>query len=75
MTDPALTPWIAVFTIIGLWAVLVVTPGPNFLATVHVAATRSRRDALMVVAGLALGTFIWATASLAGLGLMFQSAA
>ena len=75
MTDPALSPWIAVFTIIGLWAVLVITPGPNFLATVHVAATRSRRDALMVVAGLALGTFIWATASLAGLGLMFQSAA
>lgn len=75
MTDPALSPWIAVFTIVGLWAVLVVTPGPNFLATVHVAATRSRREALMVVAGLALGTFIWATASLAGLGLMFQSAA
>lgn len=75
MTDPTLSPWIAVLTIIGLWAVLVITPGPNFLATLHVAATRSRRDGLMVVAGIAVGTLIWATASLAGLGLLFQSAA
>ena len=73
--DTALSPWLALLTLSGLWAVLVVTPGPNFLATLHVAATRSRKDGLMVVAGITVGTLIWATASLAGLGLLFQNAA
>ncbi|MEM7443696.1 MAG: LysE family transporter [Pseudomonadota bacterium] len=75
MADPTLSPWLAVATIVGLWAVLVVTPGPNLLATLHIAATRTRREGLMVVAGIAVGTWVWATASLAGLGLLFQNAA
>jgi len=66
--------WTGFATVIGVWIVTVVTPGPNFLATVHATLTRSRRAGLMVVAGITLGTALWGTASLFGLGLLFQTA-
>ena len=59
----------------GIWLVTVLLPGPNFVATAHASLARSRRDGLLVVLGLALGTLVWAGASLAGLGLLFRSAA
>ncbi|MCP5366372.1 MAG: LysE family transporter [Hyphomicrobiales bacterium] len=58
----------------GIWLVTVLLPGPNFVATVHASLARSRRDGLLVVAGIALGTLVWAAASLAGLGLLFRAA-
>jgi threonine efflux protein len=66
--------WTGFATVIGVWIVTVVTPGPNFLATVHATLTRSRRAGLLVVAGITLGTALWGTASLFGLGLLFQTA-
>ena len=60
--------------LLGVWAVTVVTPGPNFLATAHAAASGDRRAGGWVAAGVAAGTAIWAAASLAGLGLLFQTA-
>jgi len=66
--------WTSLLTITGIWLVTVVSPGPNFLATMHAAVTRSRRAGLLVAAGVALGTTIWAAASLAGLGLLFGTA-
>lgn len=48
-------------TVIGVWIVTVVTPGPNFLATVHATLTRSRRAGLLVVAGITVGTALWGT--------------
>ncbi len=71
--EPAL--WTSLVTVAGVWLVTVLSPGPNFLATVHMTLTRSRRDGLRVVAGIAVGTTIWATATLAGLGLLFQTTA
>lgn len=66
--------WTSFATVIGVWIVTVVTPGPNFLATVHGTLTRSRRAGLLVVAGNTLGTALWGIASLFGLGLLFQTA-
>lgn len=60
-------------TVCGVWLVTVMTPGPNFVATVHTAAATSPRHGLMVSLGIALGTAIWATGSLAGLGVLFQT--
>lgn len=60
--------------VLGVWVATVLVPGPNFLATVHAAHTGSRRAGVFVALGVAAGTAIWATASLAGLGLLFQSA-
>ncbi len=66
--------WTSLGTIVGVWFVTVLTPGPNFLATVYTATTRSRRLGLMVAAGILVGTAIWATGSLLGLALLFQTA-
>ncbi len=67
--------WASLATIVGVWFVTVLSPGPNFLATAYTASRQSRRLGLIVVAGIAVGTMVWATASLLGLGLLFRSAA
>ena len=72
MTDPFLQASFA--TIAGVWLITVVSPGPNFFATAHTAVAVSRRDGLLVAAGVALGTLLWATVSLLGLGVLFQTA-
>ena len=67
---PAL--WVSYLTISGIWLATVIAPGPNFLATVQTSLGASRRAGISVALGIALGTAIWAGASLAGLGLLFQ---
>ena len=67
--------WTSLATIVAVWAVTVLSLGPNFFMTVLAASRQSPRLGVMVSAGIALGTTIWATASLLGLGLLFQSAA
>lgn len=73
-TDISTDLWTGFATITLVWAVTVLSPGPNFLATVQAALGRSRRAGLEVALGISFGTTIWATASLLGLGLLFQSA-
>jgi len=70
--DPALAT--SLLAVIGVWVVTVLVPGPNFLATVHMSHVESRRAGVVVAVGIAVGTAVWATASLAGLGLLFRSA-
>jgi len=67
--------WASFATVTGIWLVTVLSPGPNFIATVYAATRRSRRDGLAVAAGITLGTTIWAAASLAGLAVLFETAA
>ncbi len=76
MLAETLTPglWASLATIVGVWFVTVLSPGPNFLATLQTALAQSRRAGLLVAAGIALGTTVWSTASLLGLGLLFQTA-
>ncbi len=69
-----LSLWTSLVAVLGVWSVTVLSPGPNFLATSYTAATQGRGRALMVVAGITVGTAIWATASLTGLSLLFQTA-
>lgn len=68
------TLWIGFASVIGVWLFTVVTPGPNFLAAAHAALAQSRRAGLLVSLGIMIGTLLWATVSLAGLGLLFQNA-
>lgn len=67
--------WSAFLAVLGIWSATVLSPGPNFLATVHASLHRSRSAGLAVALGIAIGTLVWATASLAGLALLFQNAA
>ena len=67
-------PWVSFLTVTGIWAVTVVTPGPNFIATFETAISHGRGKGLLVAAGIGLGTTIWAGGSLFGLTLLFQTA-
>ncbi|MGE4299483.1 MAG: LysE family transporter [Desulfovibrionaceae bacterium] len=61
-------------TILSVWGIAVLLPGPNFFATAHTAAARSRGLGMATAAGVAAGTALWAAGSLLGLGLLFQAA-
>lgn len=55
----------------AVWAVVVVSPGPDFVAVVHHSTARSRREALFVGVGIATATAIWSNGSLLGLAVVF----
>jgi threonine/homoserine/homoserine lactone efflux protein len=65
--------WSSLATIIGVWAITVLSPGPNLFTTVHIATTQSRQIGLILSLGITVGTAIWATASLIGLGVLFET--
>ncbi|HEU0026823.1 MAG TPA: LysE family transporter [Ktedonobacterales bacterium] len=60
--------------LLGVWALAVITPGPDFVATSRYAVARSRRDGVLVGLGVAAGIAIWVTLSLAGLGFVMAQA-
>jgi threonine efflux protein len=61
-------------SVASLWALAVVSPGPNFLMTARLAIARSRRAGLQGVGGIALGTILWATAGCFGVRTLFIAA-
>jgi threonine/homoserine/homoserine lactone efflux protein len=54
--------------LLGVWALLVITPGPDFAIVSRTAVARSRRAAILVGMGTTSGIAVWVTLSLAGLG-------
>ncbi len=60
-------------TVSGIVLAGAMTPGPDFIATVHTAASGSKRAAFFVVAGISVGSMIWAILSLVGLGVLFAT--
>jgi len=61
-------------SVAGLWAVAVVTPGPNFLVVTRSALTASRGAAFRCVAGILAGTVLWGAAGFLGVGVLFAAA-
>src|SRR5947207_11325205 len=57
----------AFLTALVVWLAALMTPGPDFAATVHASVGGSRRSGLGVAAGVTVGMAAWATASLFGL--------
>ncbi|MCB1492639.1 MAG: LysE family transporter, partial [Rhodobiaceae bacterium] len=55
----------------AVWILGVLTPGPNFFATMHMAARHGRRAALLTVAGITVGTSFWALAGFLGIKALF----
>ncbi|KQX39988.1 threonine transporter [Devosia sp. Root436] len=49
------------------------SPGPNMFAVIETALGRGRRSALLVVAGIASGTLVWAAIASLGLGAVFTA--
>ena len=54
-------------TALVVWLAALMTPGPDFVATVHASVGGSRRDGLAVAGGVTVGMAAWAVASLFGL--------
>jgi Putative threonine efflux protein len=52
--------------------VALVTPGPDFFFVSQLAASRSRREAIAGVVGIALGVAVWAALALLGLQLLLH---
>lgn len=59
----------------GIWILVVMTPGPDFVATVHYSTTRSRRDGILVALGITSALTIWIIGSLVGLEYLMARAA
>jgi threonine efflux protein len=57
----------AFLTAVVVWLAALMTPGPDFAATVHASVGGSRRSGLAVGAGVTVGMAAWAIASLFGL--------
>lgn len=57
----------------GIWAVVVISPGPCFVATVQYATRGTSRDGVFVALGIAAGTVIWCVGSLLGLAVLFAT--
>jgi threonine/homoserine/homoserine lactone efflux protein len=54
-------------TALAVWLAALMTPGPDFAATVHASVGGSRRSGLAVGGGVTVGMAAWAVASLFGL--------
>jgi threonine efflux protein len=59
-------------TIAIVQIVALVTPGPDFFFVSQLAASRSRREALAGVVGIALGVAVWAALALLGLQILLH---
>ena len=51
--------------------VAVISPGPAFVVVVRTCLSRDSRAGLWTTVGIAMGTLVWASAALFGLGLLF----
>ena len=60
-------------TLAAIWAVIVISPGPCFVATVQKATRGSSRDGVFVALGIATGTIIWCAGSLLGRAVLFAT--
>ncbi|HXP01635.1 MAG TPA: homoserine/threonine efflux transporter [Luteibacter sp.] len=59
-------------TIAIVQIVALVTPGPDFFFVSQLAASRSRREAIAGVVGIALGVAVWAALALLGLQILLH---
>jgi threonine efflux protein len=66
---------LALASLAGIWFLVVIIPGPNFVVVSQSAISNSRNFGLRIALGVSTGASIWATASLFGLNLVFEHAA
>jgi threonine/homoserine/homoserine lactone efflux protein len=65
--------WTAITTVLSVYVVGVVLPGPNFVAVAHKAASTTTREALALVAGVVVVNLFWASCSILGVGIVFAT--
>lgn len=57
-------------SVAGLYLILVVSPGPNFLVITMAAVSQSRRHAIYTALGVSTASVLWASLAAAGLGMV-----
>jgi threonine/homoserine/homoserine lactone efflux protein len=62
----------AIVGVTGIFALGVMSPGPNFLVVAQRAVTRGRADALATMLGVVTISMIWASSSLFGISVVFK---
>ena len=67
-------PWSIFATVMTLYILAAMTPGPNLLVTVQASMLGGRGSGLSVVLGIIVASMIWAAGSLLGLNLLFALA-
>ncbi|NBI44048.1 LysE family translocator [Burkholderia sp. ISTR5] len=68
-----LIDWHAVLTVLSVYVVGVVIPGPNFVAVAHKAASSTRAAALAMVGGIVSVNLFWASCAILGVGIVFTA--
>lgn len=58
-------------SVISIWSVAVITPGPNFFITAQTTVMHSRLAGIFVVLGTCTGTVIWSVAGYFGIAYLF----
>ena len=67
-------PWSIFATVMALYLLAAMAPGPNLLVTVQASISGGRGSGLSVVLGIVVASVIWAAGSLLGLNLLFALA-
>jgi len=61
-------------SVVSIWSIAVITPGPNFLITAQTTVKHSRLAGIFVVLGTCTGTIIWSIAGYFGIAYLFIAA-
>ena len=61
-------------SVISIWSIAVITPGPNLLITVQTTVNQSRLSGMFIVLGTCTGTMIWAVVGYFGITYLFTVA-
>ncbi len=61
-------------SVLSIWSIAVITPGPNFFITAQTTVRYSRIAGIFVVLGTCTGTIIWSIAGYFGISYLFASA-
>jgi threonine efflux protein len=63
--------WTPLLSLVVIWSLVVISPGPCFVAVVQLATAGTRRDGISVAVGIAAGTVVWCALSLVELSVLF----
>lgn len=66
---------VALITLAFIHFCALITPGPDFFLVSQTAVSRSRKEAMLVVAGITAGVMFWASLALMGLNIIFEKMA
>ncbi len=65
---------ITLLSVLSIWSIAVITPGPNLLITVQTTVNHSRLSGMFIVFGTCTGTMIWAVVGFFGITYLFTVA-